>query len=233
MTHPPSEAIARTPPHKRDPRGTRDRLVRAALELFTTQGYHASTTPEIAAKAGVAEGTIYRHFASKEQLLNEIYRAGVRVFVTTVREQPAALPCAERLQRIAAGWRDVALRNPALVRLVFVGRIRTLLDARSRDAAKELRGEIEQLIASGKAAGHVRPGAAEVWADIWMQVIGLMVERVANKEWAPDQAGPRLAVESAWAAIAAPGAPAPPTALSAPSPTSPPAAPPPGPPPAA
>jgi len=231
MTHPQGEPTAGTSGRKRDPHGTRDRLVRAALELFTTQGYHASTTPEIAAKAGVAEGTIYRHFASKEQLLNEIYRAGVRVFVNIVREQPAALPCAERLQRMAAGWRDIAVRNPALVRLVFVSRIRTLLDARSRDAAKELRGEVEQLIASGKAAGHVRPGAVDVWADIWLGVIGLMLERVANKEWAPEQAGPRLAVESAWAAIAAPGAP-PGSPLSAPSPTSPPAAPPPGPPPA-
>ena len=202
------------------------------MELFTTQGYHASTTPEIAARAGVAEGTIYRHFASKEQLLNEIYRAGVRVFVTVVREQPAALPCAERLQRVAAGWRDVAIKNPALVRLVFVSRIRPLLDARSRDAATELRGEIEQLIASGKAAGHVRPGAVDVWADIWLQVIGLMLERVANKEWAPDQAGPRLSVESAWSAIAAPGAPAA-APLSAPLPPSPPAASPPGPPAAA
>jgi AcrR family transcriptional regulator len=231
MTHVQGEPTVGTYTRKRDPRGTRDRLVRAALELFTTQGYHASTTPEIAAKAGVAEGTIYRHFASKEQLLNEIYRAGVRVFVTIVREQPAALPCAERLQRIAAGWRDVAVRNPPLVRLVFVSRIRTLLDARSRDAAKELRGEIEQLIASGKAAGQVRLGGVDVWADVWLQVIALMLERVANKEWVPEQAGPRLAVESAWAAIAAATASAP-GALSAPSPTSPPAAYLPGPPPA-
>jgi AcrR family transcriptional regulator len=228
MTHPQGEPTAGTFTRKRDPRGTRDRLVRAALELFTTQGYHASTTPEIAAKAGVAEGTIYRHFASKEQLLNEIYRAGVRVFVTIVRDQPAALPCAERLQRIAAGWRDVAGRNPSLVRLVFVSRVRPLLDARSRDAGKELRGEIEQLIASGKAAGQVRPGAVDVWADVWLQVIALMLERVANKEWVPEQAGPRLAVESAWAAIAAAAA-SPPGALSAPLPTSPPAASPPGP----
>lgn len=222
MTHPPSNPEARGS-KKRDPKGTRDRLVRAALELFTTQGYHASTTPEIAAKAGVAEGTIYRHFASKEQLLNEIYRAGVRVFTTIVRDTPTALPCAERLERIAAGWREVAVRNPHVVRLVFVSRVRSLLDPRSRDAAKELREEVEKLVASGKAAGLVRPGAVEVWADIWLQLIGLMLERVANKEWAPDQAAPRLAVESAWAAIAAA------SVLTAPSPTSPPTPPPPNP----
>lgn len=220
MTHPPAGQDPKAPPgRRRDPKGTRDRLVRAALELFTTQGYHTSTTPEIAARAGVAEGTIYRHFASKEQMLNEIYRAGVRLFTGIVRETAAALPCPERLERIAAGWREVAVRNPYLVRLVFVSRLRSLLDPRSRDAAKELRDEVEKLIASGKAAGLVRPGAVDVWADIWLQLIGLMLERVANKEWTSDQAAPRLAVESAWAAIAAPAAP------TAPSPTSPPAPP--------
>lgn len=224
MTHPqggqsPKDSTGR----HRDPKGTRDRLVRAALELFTTQGYHASTTPEIAAKAGVAEGTIYRHFASKEQLLNEIYRASVRVFTTIVRETPASLPCAERLERIAAGWRDVAVKNPHVVRLVFVSRVRSLLDPRSKDAAKELRDEVEKLIASGKAAGLVRPGAVEVWADIWLQLIALMLERVANKEWTPDQAAPRLAAESAWVAIAAPAALSGPLPLSPPAPPQPPA----------
>lgn len=230
MTHPPSGAEPKSGGRKRDPKGTRDRLVRAALELFTTQGYHASTTPEIAARAGVAEGTIYRHFASKEQLLNDIYRAGVRVFTAVVKESPVGLSCAERLERIANGWRDVAVRNPPVVRLVFVSRVRNLLDPRSRDAAKELRDEVEKVIASGKAAGQIRPGAVEVWADIWTQLIGLMLERVANKEWAPDQSAPRLAVESAWVAIAAPVASG---VLSAPSPPSPPAAPQQGPTPAA
>jgi AcrR family transcriptional regulator len=210
MTHPPGGADQKAS-RRRDPKGTRDRLVRAALELFTTQGYHASTTPEIASKAGVAEGTIYRHFASKEQLLNEIYRAGVRLFVTIVREAPLTLPVPERLERIAAGWRDIALKNPHVVQLVLVSRVKGLLDARSRDAAKELRDEVEKLIASGKSAGMVRPGAVDVWADIWMQLVTLMLERVANKEWTPDQAAPRLAVEAAWAAISAAASPSPPT----------------------
>ena len=219
MTHPPGVPDQK-PARKRDPKGTRDRLVRAALELFTTQGYHASTTPEIAHKAGVAEGTIYRHFASKEQLLNEIYRAGVRLFVSIVKDTPLTVPVPERLDKIAAGWREIALKNPHVVHLVLVSRVKNLLDPRSRDAAKELRDEVEKLIASGKSAGLVRPGAVEVWADIWMQLVTLMLERVANKDWTLDQAAPRLAIEAAWAAISV-GAP-----------PSPPAPPPPGPAPA-
>src|SRR5256885_1851203 len=57
---------------------TRERLVRAALELFTAHGYHETTTPQIAKKAGVAEGAIYRHFTSKQHCFNELYRTAAR-----------------------------------------------------------------------------------------------------------------------------------------------------------
>src|SRR5689334_9812143 len=104
MTHTPGPAPAQ--PRRRDARGTRERLARAALELFTTQGYHASTTPQIAAKAGVAEGTIYRHFTSKEHLLNEIYRGAVRLLIKAIRDAKPQLPCRDRLEQIASAWRE-------------------------------------------------------------------------------------------------------------------------------
>lgn len=188
-------------PRRRDPQGTRDRLVRAALDLFTTQGYHGSTTPQIAARAGVAEGTIYRHFSSKQQLLNEIYRGALRVFADTIRESTGERACRERLEQIALGWREVALRNPAVVRLVFVSRIRGQLDQTSRESWTEFREEVEKIIASGKAAGQVRPGPVTFWADVWLQLMALMLERIANREWTPEQTAPAQLIESAWIAM--------------------------------
>jgi AcrR family transcriptional regulator len=179
--------------------------MRAALELFTTQGYHASTTPVIAAKAGIAEGTIYRHFPSKQQLLNEVYRGAANLFTRTLREVPRDIPCKGRLEKVSVGWRDLAVREPAVVRLVFVARMRNLLDQRSRDAWSELRSELETIIATGKAAGHVRPGPVDLWADIWLQLVALMLERVANKEWTPDQPAAAQVVESAWVMMKADG----------------------------
>lgn len=214
MTHTPAQPDGQNAPpgRRRDPKATRDRLVRSALDLFTTQGYHATTTPEIAGRAGVAEGTIYRHFESKEHLLNEIYRAGVRLFATAVRDSPPSQPCRERLQRVALTWRDVAARNPAIVRLIFVDRLGLLLDQKSRDAAREFRTDVEKLIAAGKSAGQVRPGAADLWADIWLKLVSLMLERVAAKEWNAEQAAVQTVIESAWGAIgvSAPASPSPP-----------------------
>ena len=73
-------------PSRRDGEATRQRLLRAALDLYTTIGFRATTTPAIAARAGVAEGTIYRHFSGKEHLLNEVYRNAQRWGAGLVKE---------------------------------------------------------------------------------------------------------------------------------------------------
>lgn len=47
---------------------TRERIISSARALFAEKGYDGATTSQIARRAGVAEGTIYRHFASKKDL---------------------------------------------------------------------------------------------------------------------------------------------------------------------
>ena len=49
-------------------------ILEAAARVFAQKGYHAATTKEIAAQAGVSEGTIYNYFHSKEDLLLSIPR---------------------------------------------------------------------------------------------------------------------------------------------------------------
>jgi AcrR family transcriptional regulator len=58
------------PPRKT---GTRQALIDAALEVFLRHGFARATTREIAQTAGVAEGTIYRHFADKYALFHEVF----------------------------------------------------------------------------------------------------------------------------------------------------------------
>ncbi|WP_299617344.1 TetR/AcrR family transcriptional regulator [Pelagibius sp.] len=53
---------------------TRDRIARAALTLFVEQGVAATRTREIATAAGVAEGSIYRYFDSKEALARQLFK---------------------------------------------------------------------------------------------------------------------------------------------------------------
>jgi AcrR family transcriptional regulator len=200
---PPDPAPRAPTRHPRSSSQTRDRLARAALDLFTTRGYHETTTPLIAARAGVAEGTIYRHFPSKEDLLNEIFRAGVRAFLEPVKNADPLRPCRDRLDGIATRWTAVAVANPALVRLVFDQTLTRFLDERSRTALRDLRGQIEQIVASGKSSGHVRRGGADLWTDVWLRLLLLALERVASGQGQPEDAAATLIRRAAWDAIRA------------------------------
>jgi len=165
---------------------TRQRLVRAALELFTAEGYHATTTPQIAKKAGVAEGTIYRHFRSKQHLLNELYRAAARWATKVVAETAATQTGAhEKLNDVGRGLAAGAAREPAVARLFFIQRHGALLDEESHKTARDFRLALEGVIAQGKADGSVKPGAAELSA----------------REWTGEHAGVQTAIDAAWDAI--------------------------------
>src|SRR5438128_540036 len=182
---------------------TRQRLVHAALELFSTRGYAATTTAEIARKAGVAEGTIYRHFQSKQHLLNELYRGAARWAGKLVRDADALkVGSREKLAELARGLIAGAVRESAVARLFLLQRHGGLLDEESRRAARDFRLGFERRVAQARADGSVTPGAAEGWAAVWLAVVTLAVDRVAVKEWPESHAGVTLALDAAWDAIA-------------------------------
>jgi AcrR family transcriptional regulator len=185
---------------------TRQRLIRAALELFTTKGYHDTTTAQIAKKAGIAEGTIYRHFASKQQLVNELYRAAQRWASKVVQEtarDPEAATARAQLTAVAHGLIDGAgeARDTAIVKLGLLEPLDALLDEESRRAGREFRAAIERIVAEGKAQGSVRAGAVEIWAGVWLGAISYALEKIVAEEWKPDDTGVRLVIDAAWRAI--------------------------------
>ena len=181
---------------------TRQRLARAALEHFTTRGYETTTTAQIAKKAGVSEGAIYRHFTGKQELLNELYRASAR-WATEVLQQAEAAGGTprDRLARLAQALAEGAGREAAVVRLFFLQHHGDLLDQESRDAANQFYGGLERLVAQGKADRSVRPGSAAVWAAVWLSVVSLALDRLCSREWDEKDAGVGLVLEGAWGAI--------------------------------
>ena len=52
---------------------TKDKIFQSALDLFASQGIQATSTAQISKKAGVASGTLFVHFKSKQELIDTIY----------------------------------------------------------------------------------------------------------------------------------------------------------------
>jgi AcrR family transcriptional regulator len=183
---------------------TRDRLLEAARELFTTTGYHATTTPILAKRAGVAEGTIYRHFPSKHALMNAAYQEVQRWGIVAVREVTTApgRSVGERLNALGRKWLESAEKDPARVRLLLNWRHSRELDDPSRAVAAELRHGLEHLIAHGKQEGSVRAGVVELWTAVWLTLVGFAAERVASREWNATHPHALATLDAAWEAIA-------------------------------
>ena len=184
---------------------TRQRLIRTALELFTTRGYHDTTTAQIAKKAGIAEGTIYRHFPSKQQLLNELYRAALRWAINVVQESGRDTGAAARAQLAAIAHRffEGAAQDTAVVKLGLLEPLGPLADDESRKTEREFRAALERIVAEGKAQGAVRAGAVDVWAGVWLTAIGYALEKIVAGEWKTGDTSVRLVIDGAWRAISA------------------------------
>jgi AcrR family transcriptional regulator len=80
--------------------GARERLVMAAVDLFTEQGYDATTVAQIAQRAGVTKSTFFRHFPDKRELLVAGQETLSRLLTEGIAEAAAD---ASPLEAVAAG----------------------------------------------------------------------------------------------------------------------------------
>ena len=80
--------------------GVRERLLLAAVDLFTEQGYDATTVAQIAERAGVTRSTFFRHFSDKREVLVAGQETLSRLLVEGIAEAPAD---ASPLEAVAAG----------------------------------------------------------------------------------------------------------------------------------
>ena len=80
----------------------REAILRAATRVFAESGYFNSKVADVARVAGVADGTVYLYFKSKEEILRSIFERSVGEAIADARAQVAELDDArEKLRRIA------------------------------------------------------------------------------------------------------------------------------------
>jgi AcrR family transcriptional regulator len=86
--------------------GARERIVLAALDLFTEQGYDDTTVAQIAERAGITKSTFFRHFPDKRELLAAGQETLSRLLAEGIAEAPKD---ASPLEAVAAGLERVGL----------------------------------------------------------------------------------------------------------------------------
>ncbi|HKH09405.1 MAG TPA: TetR/AcrR family transcriptional regulator [Agromyces sp.] len=152
---------------RRDARRNHERLLQEARRLFAERGIDAPLD-ELATRAGVGAGTVYRHFPNRDALMRELYDAGVAELHDLATEIVGA----------ETGWRSVELyleRLGAWVAdqpyLPAVMRRVAELDPSYRPGA-EFEQVVDGLVARAQAEGSLRPDVTAVDLSILVDMLG-------------------------------------------------------------
>jgi AcrR family transcriptional regulator len=142
----------------------RQAILDTALNLFVTQGFHGSSTAQIARQAGVATGTLFHHFSSKETLLNELFLSIKQEFAEDILQvfqgldldthpQQSLKASAQQLWNRAIDW---AIANPIKQRFFLLYALSPELAVDVREQAMHsILGFISKLLTQGQAMGEI------------------------------------------------------------------------------
>src|SRR5262245_54437742 len=137
----------------------RDAILRAAIDVFADRGYFNAQVADVARGAGVAAGTVYLYFRSKDDLLISIFERGMRDALAEGRTLVAGLrEPSERLRRLARMHlarlgRD---RNLAVVFQVELRQSTKFMERFSATLLRDYLGLIREAIEDGQREGLFR-----------------------------------------------------------------------------
>ena len=101
--------------------GKRKIILEAATKVFAREGFHKAKIGDVAHEAGVAHGTVYTYFGSKDDLLISIFRENIRELVEHVKSEIQKEKNAEdKLRRMISLQLELIETNPELTALMLV-----------------------------------------------------------------------------------------------------------------
>ncbi len=159
----------------------REAILRAAVKVFAEKGYFNSKVADIAGEAGIADGTVYLYFKSKEEILHSIFDRAMEEFIAEGKREIAEIERAdERLRRIAELHleRLGADRNLAIVFQVELRGSIKFMEEFSAAGFAEYLGIIHLTIEDGQKAGVFRK---DLNATVCSKILfGALDEMVTN-----------------------------------------------------
>ena len=155
-----------------------DLILQAAEEVLTEKGYHDTSMDEIAARVGVAKGTVYLHFPSKEDLVFALFERDLAAFLQTVEQvvSSTATPRAKLETIFRCMYQGLLGKRMQLLLTLY-----TSLDIRKdliekkaqvHTCLERLTAQITTLLEEGKAAGEFDPAIpTEVMLTIFFSLL--------------------------------------------------------------
>lgn len=201
----PSTSKASAPAPRRAPGGDkREPIMAAALELFVERGFFGTAVPEIAERAGVGAGTIYRYFESKEALVNAVYRAHKLAFARLALDDfPATAPTREQFRTLWMRMAKFATDHPSSFVFLELHHHASYLDAESREVEHPMAVLFGNVIATAQARGELKPGDPGVIMGLMRGAFVGVIRSCVHEARALGETDWKFAEQCMWEAVRA------------------------------
>ncbi len=178
-------------------------VMAAALGLFVERGFYGTAVPEIAQKAGVGAGTIYRYFASKEVLVNEIFRNEKMRWGQVLMAASPVTTARDLFRSLWMRMAKFAVENLQSFVFMELHHHARYLDDESRALEQRMLALFEDIIKAAQSRGELKAAPPRLLMAIIMGMfVGLIRDSIeqdlmlSDAEW-------KLAEQCGWEAIRA------------------------------
>lgn len=160
-----------------DQRTTRDRIMDAALSVFSRKGYHDTRMDEIVEEAAASKGSIYFHFPNKENLFIALVDQFADLLERRVTEAIADKTGMERVQIALVTVLDTfgRYRRPAKILLVQAVGLGNVFEKKRMETTDRFAHLIQSYLEQAVQSGDIAPIEPAVTAHAWMGAIYAVV----------------------------------------------------------
>ena len=153
------------------------KISRAAVHVFSREGFHRARMTSIAQEAGVAVGTIYNHFKDKDELLLSVFEDSFRFRMDFLKQLGhTSLPIRDQIQHLLESHFEQVRGQQELAELILFERFHRGSRLRDRILAlqKTIIDQIAEFIREGIDEGWVRPCHPQVVAQALFDLVQTM-----------------------------------------------------------
>lgn len=154
----------------------REAILAAALDLFAERGFHGTAVPLVAERAKVGAGTIYRYFASKEELVNALFRLQkASLGQALMRGFPFDAPAREQFHSFWKRAAAFAKSHPQALRFLELHHHQDYLDAESRQIELRVLTPAHAFFELARRNQVMKPFPSDLlMAVVWGSFVGLV-----------------------------------------------------------
>lgn len=164
---------------------TKRKIFEASMKLFAEKGYDATSVEEITATVGVAKGTLYYHFSSKEEIFNFLIDEGVKLLLNNIEIKIKKLDNSiDKLRAVIILQIRVLKKYESLIK-IFLSQIwgddpRSI---RCKETVLNYIGEIEKIVKEGIEKKEIKDGDSNaIAAEIFALTCATMIVKLTRKE---------------------------------------------------